>query len=169
MGVNAYFDILGEKWSSAVVLLKKDTITSDQLNKALNTGDYETYPAYFVKDKNHSRDYGKSIVDEQIKSVVKRLIPTLDYLINDIYNQLDVLSQLINMNEKISYASESERQINENDELLNQIIEEFKRLEMIKNKYENIKKEIEETTTTKNNKLKLDDTNDKVKKPISNS
>lgn len=81
-GIEAYFNMLREKWPNTNVLYKRNSFTSDDLNRALNTGNYEQYPAYFVKDAGHNYDYGNYIIDDVMINSTKRFVATLKSEIN---------------------------------------------------------------------------------------
>ena len=94
--LNDYFSVMEEKWPDAISLYSKNNFSADDINKALNTGVYEKYPAYFVKDQAHPEDYGKALVDNMMSSVIKRIIPTIEQLIQE--NE----SKIINLQNEIA-------------------------------------------------------------------
>ncbi len=87
-GINGYFDNMNSRWPGAIELMKGDNFSGDAINKALNTGDYQKYPAYFVPLEGQSKDYGGKI-SNQMRSVAARMVAALDFAIGNNETKLE--------------------------------------------------------------------------------
>jgi hypothetical protein len=117
-GVAGYFDLLENKWPGAISMMKGSDFSSDVINKALNTGPYQKYPAYFKPLAGQSSDYGGK-VKNQMNSVISRMTVALDYAIEQ--NTAALEKDRTGINEKIGELIDVMRKDGDTKGLLKEI------------------------------------------------
>ena len=133
--IDDYYSRLKDKWPEMIELLKENSFTSDDIDKAFNTGKY--YPtteerragnyAYCGKDANGNSDYGTKLY-AQIQTVIKYLNNAVDHHItiqNELINDLNmkINDKSLSLEERVQYRIQIHQARNEK-----QNYEQFKEL-----------------------------------------
>lgn len=103
----------GKGWPAALELYRQETISADDLNKALRTGPYEPPRirskeedqggAYFAKGAGFHDDYGVVLTGSQMKTTLKRFGDALSYKIDELRKQRFQIAQEMMSDQGIEY------------------------------------------------------------------